>query len=103
MTPSQAIGHLETLAANPIPAQEMSKAMFRFVRAAARSAQRAYPGMGGYYDPEFSGARADPHKYLFWPAGRAAMIPQSPSLQERLAGLPVVATEADPWSLSSDI
>lgn len=100
MQTNQAINYLETLAANPIPAREMSKAMFRLVRAAARRAQSAYPGMSGYYDPEFEGPRADPSQYIFWPASISAQIPQSTRLQSILAErfpLP------DPWANSMSV
>ncbi len=85
MQTNQAINYLETLAANKISPREMSKAMFRLVRAAARCAQRAYPGMAGYYDPEFEGARAEPWQYIFWPASITETIPQSARLQSLLA------------------
>jgi hypothetical protein len=85
MQTSQAINYLETLTANPIPAREMSEAMFRLVRASARRAQSAYPGMAGYYDPEFEGPRAQPWKYISWPASITETIPQSRRLQSMLA------------------
>lgn len=87
MTNAQAIDYLETVA--DIEPREMSRAMFRLVRAAARRAQAAHPGMAGYYDPEFHGPRAEPWRYAFWPAPDT--VPQSPRLRALLA-LP------DPWA-----
>ncbi len=80
MHANQAIDYLEIIAANKIATSEMSRAMFRLVRAAARIAQRAYPGMSGYYDPEYTGQRADLLPYLFPQASTADKIPQSPRL-----------------------
>lgn len=100
MKTRQAINYLETIAAHPIPTREMSKAMFRLVRAAARCAQRAYPGMAGYYDPEHTGPRANPADFIFWPASMTDQIPQSARLQAMIKErfpLP------DPWANSAQL
>ena len=78
MEKSQAIGYLESVSGiNP---KDMSKAMFRFVRSAARCAQSVYPGMAGYYDPEIECVRAEPWKYNFRRATYTQTVPQSAAL-----------------------
>ena len=98
MQTNQAIDYLETVAAARIPARQMSKPMFALVRAAARRAQQAYPGMAGYYSPEFHGPRANPSDYGFFRASAQDVIPQSPRLQALLAQR---FPAADPWSSDS--
>lgn len=61
-TTSQALDYLESTI--DIPCREMSKAMYKYLNSCARIVQRAYPGMAGYYDPEFSGQRIDLSKHL---------------------------------------
>ena len=95
MNANQALSYLA--AVNEIPTREMSKAMFRFLRSAARCANREYPGMAGYYDPEYEGPRALPSRFVCFPASISATIPQSRKLQDALsAKFPVV----DPFSNS---
>jgi hypothetical protein len=83
MQANQAVDYLQTCQA--IPARAMSKPMFRLVRAAARCADRAYPGMAGYYDPEYNGPRANIDAFRFAAPWAADVIPQSPRLQAMLA------------------
>lgn len=83
MNAAQAISYLA--AVNEIPTRDTSKAMFRFLRAAARCANRQYPGMAGYYDPEFEGPRAEPARFRFAPATLTSQIPQSARLQDAIA------------------
>jgi hypothetical protein len=83
MKSDQAISNLEAI--NTIPVREMSKAMFRMVRASARCAQRAYPGMAGYYDPESVCVRAQPWNFLFPKARYTSTIPQSQKLLGKTA------------------
>ena len=80
-----AILDLETLASNPIPTRSMPKAMFQYARSCARLVHSKYPGMRGYYDPEYDGPRADPSKYLYRPAFFSATIPQSTKLMEKIS------------------
>lgn len=80
---SQAIDYLEAVA--DIAPSEMSRGMFKLVRSAARRANSAYPGMAGYYDPEYTGPRADPARYAYFRAWGADVIPQSSRLQDALA------------------
>jgi len=92
MNTNQAISYLA--AVNEIPTRDMSKAMFRFLRSAARCALREYPGMNGYYDPEYEGPRADANRFRFAPA--ATTVPQSLELQYR-----ILARRPDPfWATS---
>jgi hypothetical protein len=63
-TTSQALDYLETTI--DIPSREMSKAMYKLLNTCARIVQREYPGMSGYYDPEFEGKRIDLQKHLHW-------------------------------------
>ena len=83
MNTSQAIDYLE--AVNDIAPREMSRPMFKLVRAAARIAQRTYPGMRGYYDPESDCVRAEPWKFLFGRVWYTKTIPQSKRLLELTA------------------
>lgn len=83
MNTNQAISCMA--AVNEIPTREMSKAMFRFLRAAARCANRQYHGMAGYYDPEYEGPRAEPERFRFAPATLTSQIPQSARLQDAIA------------------
>lgn len=85
MKTREAVILLETMCA--VPARTMTREMFRLVRAAARRAQRAYPGMSGYYDPEFVGPRAQPGEYIFRPAFMADVVPQSKRLQEKVENI----------------
>lgn len=71
MQVAQAINYLES-AANMPPA-EMSPAMFTLLRSCARLVTREYPvdadgTIAGYYDPEYSGARAKVADFLCRPA-----------------------------------
>jgi len=61
-TTNQALDYLESTAG--IPAREMSKSMYKLLNSCARLVSRTYPGMIGYYDPEFSGQRIDLSKHL---------------------------------------
>lgn len=83
MNTNQAISYLA--AVSDIDVRDTGKAMFRFLRAAARCANREYPGMAGYYDPEFEGPRAEPARFRFAPATLTSQIPQSRKLQDALA------------------
>lgn len=80
MNIAQSINYLETINSAGITAREMSPAMFRLARAAARRAASKWAlDMAGYYCPEYEGARAEPWKFLF-PACQNT-IPQSERLQ----------------------
>jgi hypothetical protein len=61
-TTSQALDYLESTV--NIPAREMSKAIYKYLNSCARLINRTYPGMIGYYDPEFNGQRIDLSKHL---------------------------------------
>lgn len=68
MRVSQAINYLETCSG--MEPCEFSKGMFRLLRSCARLAASAYPvdqdgTIGGYYDLEFEGARANVRKFRF--------------------------------------
>lgn len=92
MTREQAIDYLETTA--HISPRTMSRAMWTCLRACARLAQRHYPGMAGYYDPEYNGPRAEPWRYLCPRARILDTIPQSERLRQRVTHtFPV----PDPW------
>lgn len=82
MNTSQAFDYLDTT--KSIPVRDMSKAMFKILRACARIVQRQYPGMSGFYDPEYAGTRINLQKHLFWPALRESIIPQSEALLKKL-------------------
>lgn len=92
MTRADAISYLA--GTTQVPVREMSKAMFRFLRTAARAAG----SVAGYYDPEFDGPRADPAALRFSPAIWSATLPQSPSLRAKIVSK-IADPLADPFSL----
>jgi hypothetical protein len=77
-TSDQAIDYLT--ATISIPVRDMSRPMHTLLHRCARSVQRTYPGMAGYYDPEYSGPRIDLSKHLMWPSRGTQIIPQSQRL-----------------------
>ncbi len=77
-TTEQAVDYLT--ATIDIPAREMSRPMYQLINSCARVVQRTYPGMSGYYNPEYSGPRVDLSKRLHFPARVTDVIPQSPRL-----------------------
>jgi len=95
MQVAQAINYLESAAA--IPASEMSPVMYTKLRACARMAAREYPvdadgAVGGYYDPEYTGARANVRAFR---AAPVMAIPQSAKLQALIA-----SKVSDPFAAS---
>lgn len=90
-TNDQAADYLTATAA--ISVREMSRPMYKLLNSCARVMQRTYPGLAGYYDPEFNGRRIDLTKHLHRPASVTAVIPQSPRLLELTA-----AKYPDPWA-----
>jgi len=91
MKVAQAVSYLESV--NAIDPRDMSKCMFKLVRAAARRAHAEYPGMAGYYDPEVPCVRAEPWKYRFAPAYYTQTLPQSAKLFAM-----ITARIPDPWA-----
>jgi len=90
MNAAQAISYIETVA--PIPAEQMSRSMVKFMRSCARLASGSFPvdadgTVAGYYDPEYSGVRANVAQFQFAPVD---CIPQSDKLRALI------------WSKTSD-
>lgn len=90
MNAAQAISYIETAAA--IPSEQMSRAMIKFLRSCARLASASFPvdadgTVAGYYDPEYSGVRANVAQFRFAPADAT---PQSAKLRALI------------WSKTSD-
>lgn len=89
MKASQSIDYLQSVAG--IQPDEMSRAMFRFCRSAARRVMSLYPvdangEVAGYYDPEDADTvRARPHDFRFSPASPRDVMPQSERLMAALS------------------
>lgn len=91
---SQAVDYLETVESHGIQPRDVSRAMFRLIRAAARLCNREYGGMDGYYGGEYEGVRARPGLHTYYPARFRDIIPQSERLLAMTESLNAVP---DPW------